>query len=75
MQRGDASFLLKTSERTARNVASQLVEDGFLKSATPKGPVRTAFPLFHRDRLFPSLFADAAIDPPEPPRVGAASHS
>jgi Fic family protein len=73
MPRGDASFLLKTSERTARNVVSQLVEDGFLKSTTPKGPVRAAFPLAHRDRLFPSLFADAAIDPPEPPRIGVAS--
>jgi Fic family protein len=66
MERGDASLVLKTSERTARNVLSELVRDGFLKSATPKAPVRIAFPLEHRERLFPSLFADAPIKAPTP---------
>lgn len=66
MERGDASLVLKTSERTARNVLSELVRDGFLKSATPKAPVRIAFPLDHRERLFPSLFADAPIEAPTP---------
>jgi Fic family protein len=69
IDRGDASIVLTTSERTARNVVSKLVDGGFLKSSTPKGPLRIAFPLDHRDRLFPSLFADAAIDAPEPPRI------
>jgi Fic family protein len=66
MERGDATLVLKTSERTARNVLSELVRDGFLKSATPKAPVRIAFPLDHRERLFPSLFADAPIEAPAP---------
>lgn len=66
MERGDASLVLKTSERTARNVLSELVRGGFLKSATPKAPVRIAFPLEHRERLFPSLFADAPIEAPIP---------
>jgi Fic family protein len=69
IDRGDASIVLKTSERTARNVVSKLVAGGFLKSSTPKGPLRIAVPLDHRDRLFPSLFADAAIEAPDSPTV------
>jgi hypothetical protein len=69
IDRGDVHTVLKTSERAPRNILSKLVQEGFLKSATPKGPVRIAFPLDHRDRLFPSLFAEAVIDVPEPPAV------
>jgi hypothetical protein len=69
IDRGDASIVLKTSERTARNVVSKLVDGGFPKSSTPKGPLRIAFPLDHRDRLFPSRFADANIEAPDPPNV------
>lgn len=67
IDRGDVSTLLRTSERTARNVLSKLVQEGFLTSATPKGPVRIAFPLDYRDRLFPSLFGDVAVEAPMPP--------
>jgi Fic family protein len=73
IERGDASIALKTSERTARNVLSALISGGFLKSSTPKGPVRIAFPLDHRDRLFPSLFADGTINAPEPPIIQGAN--
>jgi hypothetical protein len=38
-----------------------------LKSSTPKGPVRVAFPLEYRERLFPNLFAEGKIDAPDPP--------
>ena len=69
IERGDAGFVLKTSERTARNSLSELVRLGFLKSTTPKGPVRIAFPIDHRERLFPSLFSGSPIDAPEPPSV------
>src|SRR5438094_9567163 len=41
----DVHLVLKTSERTARNTMSALVKQGFLKSETPKAPVRIAFPL------------------------------
>ncbi len=57
IDRGDACVVLKTSERTARNALSGLVQGGFLKSATPKGPVRIAFPADHRNALFPRIFA------------------
>ena len=67
MERGDAHLALKTSERTARNTLSTLLKSGFLKSSSPKTPVRIAFPLDYRERLFPNLFTDAEISPPEPP--------
>ena len=71
IDRGDAAVVLKTSERTARNALSRLVQGGCLTSATPKGPVRIAFPLQHRDQLFPQLFAKA---PAEPLRLRASSN-
>jgi len=61
LERGEAQFALKTSERTARNTLKQLTAAGFLTSASPKTPVRLAFPLEYRERLFPNLFADADL--------------
>lgn len=58
MERGTVHLALKTSERTARNTLSALIKSGFLKSPSPKTPVRIAFPLDYRERLFPNLFAD-----------------
>jgi Fic family protein len=69
MPRGDADVLLRTSERTARNTVARLEDAGFLKSSTPKGPLRIAFPLDYRERLFPNLFGDAEIAAPEPPTL------
>lgn len=69
LPRGEANFVLKTSERTARNTLSDLVGRGFLKSDSPKAPVRTAFPLDLRERLFPNLFTDAGVMVPEPPAL------
>lgn len=66
LERGDVHFVLRTSERTARNTMSALVRQGFLKSATPKAPVRIAFPLDYRERLFPNLFTNAELTMPEP---------
>ena len=68
IDRGDACVVLKTSERTARNAVSCLVQGGFLKSSTPKGPVRIAFPIAHRDQLFPQVFAASPVDPLSPTR-------
>ena len=69
LPRGEANFVLKTSERTARNTLSDLVERGFLKSDTPKAPVRIAFPLDYRERLFPNLFTDAELTVSEAPAL------
>lgn len=61
LDRGDAQIVLKTSERTARNTLKQLTGAGFLTSSGPKTPVRVAFPLDYRERLFPNLFAEADV--------------
>ncbi len=61
LERGEARFALRTSERTARVTLGRLTKTGFLTSASPKTPVRIAFPLDYRERLFPNLFAEAGI--------------
>ena len=52
LERGEAQIVLKTSDRTARNTLSKLISAGYLSSASPKTPVRVAFPLDYRERLF-----------------------
>lgn len=59
LPRGDAAIVLRTSERTARATLRVLTDEGFCVSITPKAPVRVAFPLVWRERLFPNLFAQA----------------
>lgn len=61
LERGEAQVVLKTSERTARNTLRELTKAGYLASSSPKTPVRLAFPLEYRERLFPNLFADTAL--------------
>ena len=61
LERGQARRALRTSERTARNTLKKLIDAGFLASASPKTPVRLAFPLDYRERLFPNLFADIEL--------------
>lgn len=66
MERGEINLVTKTSDRTARNTLTELVKAGFLKSKSPKTPVRIAFPLDYRERLFPNLFTDAEFEVPKP---------
>jgi Fic family protein len=61
LPRGDAALVLRVSDVTARKTLGQLVLLGFLASDSPKTPVRLAFPLDYRERLFPNLFADAPV--------------
>jgi len=67
MPRGEAWRVTGASERSATTDLGALIDVGFLKSATPKGPVRIAFPLDYRERLFPNLFTDVVPAPPDPP--------
>lgn len=69
LPRGDASHVLKTSERTARSTLKDLEGAGFLRSDTPKSPVRIAFPLDYRERVFPNLFTDVEVVAPEVPQM------
>ncbi len=49
------------SPQTVRKTLNDLVRLGFLVSDSPKTPVRLAFPLDYRERLFPNLFTDAPV--------------
>ncbi|MBD9450265.1 Fic family protein [Rhizobium sp. RHZ02] len=66
INRGDIGFITKSPDRTARNTLKALLDHGFLKSASPKTPVRLAFPLDYRERLFPNLFTEGEIAAPKP---------
>ena len=57
----EAQIVLKTSERTARDTLSKRTSAAYVSSASPKTPVRLAFPLDYRERLFPNLFADGDL--------------
>ncbi|MBC2834060.1 Fic family protein [Paragemmobacter straminiformis] len=61
LDRGDAALVLRVSAVTARKTLGDLVRLGFLTSDSPKTPVRLAFPLDFRERLFPNLFAEAPL--------------
>ena len=69
MARGDAQIVTGSSVRAASDDIGTLARGGFLKSSTPKGPVRIAFPLEYRERLFPNLFTDSELAAPLPPEV------
>lgn len=66
MDRGDINLITKTTDRTARKTTKELIDAGFLKSVSQKTPVRIAFPLDYRERLFPNLFADSDMVAPKP---------
>ena len=65
LARGDAALIVGSSERTARNIVAACTARGFLKTDTPKGPLRVGFPVQDRAYLFPGLFADKPL--PAPP--------
>lgn len=69
MRRGDARLVTGSQDRVASKDLKTLTEAGFLKSGTPKGPVRVGFPLAYRESLFPNLFADVEPVVPAPPDV------
>lgn len=61
-ERGEASRLTGLSERTARDVLSNLVKSGFLISDSPKGKVRAGFPLQALGTLLPNLYPAGDLD-------------
>ncbi|MCB1713835.1 MAG: Fic family protein [Candidatus Competibacteraceae bacterium] len=56
LQRGDIPRVSGLKERTARDLLSNLINDGILASETPKGPVSLRFPVKALDTLFPKLY-------------------
>ena len=56
IDRGEASRITGLPVRTAQRVLNDLVGEGLLASATPKGPVSLRFPADSLDLLFPRLY-------------------
>ena len=56
--RGEVATLLETSERSARRVASALVDRGVFRSESSRAPLRLAFPAGLAGRWMPGLFPD-----------------
>jgi Fic family protein len=56
IERGEASRITGLPERSARRVLNDLVKEGMLASATPKGPVSLRFPAHSLETLFPRLY-------------------
>lgn len=55
-ERGAAPRITGLSERTARRVLNDLIDNGMLASETPKGPVSLRFPSDALELLFPRLY-------------------
>jgi Fic family protein len=56
IERGEASRITGLPVRTAQRLLNDLVRDGLLASATPKGPVSLRFPAETLEVLFPRLY-------------------
>lgn len=57
-ERGEASRIAGLPERTARRVLNEVVSEGLLASASPKGPVSLRFPAAALESLFPRLYPE-----------------
>ena len=62
IERMAAGRLTGLKERTARDVVSQLVAEGFLISDTPKGKLRVGFPVDALGSLLPNLYPAGDVD-------------
>lgn len=58
LERGEASSILGTSDRTARRVSSALIEAGVLSSISSRSPLFLAFSAKYAGRWMPGLFPD-----------------
>jgi len=56
IERGEASRITGLPVRTAQRLLNDLVGEGLLASATPKGPVSLRFPAHTLEVLFPRLY-------------------
>ena len=58
-ERGEASRITGTPERTARRTLNQLIDEGLLGSKAPKGAVSLRFPMHALEALLPRLYPQA----------------
>ncbi len=62
LERGEFKAMMNLGERTAGTVLAALMERGLLKSDTPQGKLRFAFPLHALRFYFPALWPEAEAD-------------
>ncbi|APV51440.1 hypothetical protein BWI17_18125 [Betaproteobacteria bacterium GR16-43] len=69
MERGEAARISGLSERVARDLVGQLLEEGLLVTDSPRGRLlRAGFPVKARGYFFPNLYPaglDGPVDDPE----------
>ena len=58
LPRGEIGSLLGVTDRTARRVTSELLQQGVFASASARAPLRLAFPAALASRWMPGLFPD-----------------
>jgi Fic family protein len=61
-ERGEAPRITGLNERSARDVLSKLLDEGFLLSDSPKGKVRVGFPVHALGSLLPNLYPAGDVD-------------
>ena len=61
-ERGEAGRITGLSERVARDVLRQLLDEGFLLTDSPKGKVRAGFPVHALGSLLPNLYPAGDVD-------------
>jgi Fic family protein len=59
IDRGEVPRITGLPERSARRVLNDVLHEGLLASATPKGPVSLRFPTHSLETLFPRLYPHA----------------
>ena len=62
IERGEFKLMMGLGERTSGTVLAALLERGLLKSDTPQGKLRFAFPLHALRFYFPAMWPEAEAD-------------
>lgn len=62
IERMEAGRITGLAERTARDVLTTLIDEGFLVSDSPRGKVRVGFPMHALGSLLPNLYPAGDLD-------------
>lgn len=60
--RMEAGLITGLPERTARDVLRAMLDEGFLRSDSPRGSIKVAFPVHALGTLFPNLYPAGDLD-------------
>lgn len=69
VSRGDLGNITGINERIARDVAAQLLSEGMLKSDSPRGKLKIAFPAKVLGWYFPNLYPSGSEDQIDAPEI------